>query len=124
YINLGTASTLTEIGKGGRAKILRLFNLLISVFKSIIKKKYNLCYMTLNAKGAGFYKDVLVVILLKLANNNIIYHFHNKGVSENSNGFWKRTLYRFVFKNTKSILLSPHLYPDIEHFVKRNDVFY
>src|SRR5690606_7765187 len=85
---------------------------------------YNLCYMTLNAKGAGFYKDVLVVILLKLANNNIIYHFHNKGVSENSNGFWKRTLYRFVFKNTKSILLSPHLYPDIEHFVKRNDVFY
>ncbi len=124
FINLGTASSLTEIGKGGLEKITRIIHILFSVFKYLAENRYSLCYMTLTARGAGFYKDVLVVLLLKLANQNIIYHFHNKGISENSKGFLSKTLYHFVFKNTKSILLSPHLYKDLAQYVKSTDAFY
>lgn len=40
--------------------------------------------MTLTAKGAGFYKDFVIILLVKLFKVKIIYHFHNKGVALNS----------------------------------------
>ena len=124
YVNLSTSQTLQEIGEGGIKKLLSFFKVFFRVFKSIFGKKYDLCYMTLTATGAGFYKDACVVFLLKLFGQNIIYHFHNKGVSKNSDSSMNQKLYKFVFKNTKSILLSKHLYNDIAEFVSEKDVYY
>ncbi|MBA3285877.1 MAG: glycosyltransferase family 4 protein, partial [Nitrosopumilus sp.] len=124
YINLTTAYQLNEIGKNSKNKYLRTLNILISVFHLTSKKKYDLCYLTLTAKGAGFLKDLFVVLLLKITRQNIIYHFHNKGVADNKASNIKKILYRFVFKDTKIILLSPKLYFDIADFVKPKDVFY
>ena len=124
YINLSTSQNLQAIGKGGLSKLKALVNIQVKVIKALLNKKYDLCYMTLTAKGAGFYKDVLIVCILKIFRKKIVYHFHNKGVKKSGESFINKLLYRFVFRKTNSILLSPHLYKDISGFVDRENVFF
>ena len=124
YINLSTSGNLNEIGKGGFLKLYTLLKLLSKITGALFSRKYDLCYMTLTAKGPGFYKDFLIVALLKLFRLKIIYHFHNKGVSSRQSNELDHLFYKFTFKDTKSILLSKHLYPDIDKYVAQKDVFY
>ncbi len=124
YINLTTSFALNDIGKGGIGKLKALLSIQNKVVKALLNKHYDLCYMTLTAKGAGFYKDFLVVLLLKLFRKKIVYHFHNKGVLENSRKWYNRVLYKMAFYNTDSILLAPNLYQDIERYVKKDRVHF
>ncbi|MFS4416961.1 glycosyltransferase family 4 protein [Maribacter sp. 2307ULW6-5] len=124
YINLTASFTLDKIGKGSLYKTKVVYQILRNTFFALRKKSYDLCYVSLTTRGTGFYKDVLVVALLKLLNQRIIYHFHNKGVKKFSKKRVNHLLYRFVFKNTKCILLSPRLYADIERYVDERNVHY
>lgn len=124
YINLATATTLNQIGKADSNKMFKFIKLLSKVIMSLGKKRFDLCYMTLSATGPAFYKDLFVVVILKLFKKKIIYHFHNKGIELNSQRKLSKLLYRFAFRNTKSILLSPFLYYDIKSYVKEEDVYY
>ncbi len=124
FINLSTSGTINEIGKGKLSKIFALFKIIISLLKALLFTNFNLCYMTLSTRGYGFYKDFLLVIILKLFRKKIIYHFHNKGVRTKQHKKLDNLLYSFTFKDTKSILLSPLLYNDIAKYVRTEDVFY
>lgn len=124
YINLSTSSTIEDIGKRGIKKLLIFLKILVQVLKSVWHKKYNLYYFTLNASGSGFIKDLMVVAILKLFRKKIVYHFHNKGVSKASDKWFTNLLYKYAFYRTKSILLSPNLYPDFEKYLKPEDVYY
>lgn len=124
YINLSTSNEINEVGKGGISKILSTLSIMGKVLKALLIKRYDLCYMTLTAKGYGYYKDFLVVVILKLFRKKIIYHFHNKGVSTQRQKMPDNLLYKSTFKSTKSILLSSLLYSDISHYVERKDVFF
>ncbi len=123
FINLQTSKKLTETGRGFFSKFWTILALYEKVFLTLIQTKHDLCYISITANGAGFYKDFGIVVLLKLFRKKIIYHFQNKGVSK-SNGWLNTILYRFTFRNTRSILLSPFLYPDIEKYVDKENVFY
>ena len=105
FINLQTSRKLTDTGKGGLSKLHRFLSLYTNVFSALFTKQYQLCYMTLNSKGAAFYKEMVVVFFLKLFGEKIVYHFHNKGVSISQNRVLDNLLYRFAFKNTKASLL-------------------
>ena len=124
YINLAASLKLSSIGKVGFDKVAIIFKLLFKVIRALSRNDYALCYMTLTAKGLGFYKDCLVVAILKLFGRNIVYHFHNKGVKRNSHSAFNRMLYRSVFRNTRSILLSPELYDDVALYLDRKDVYF
>ncbi|WP_298480331.1 glycosyltransferase family 4 protein [uncultured Maribacter sp.] len=124
FINLTTAFSLDSIGQGGLKKISTILKTALVIIKTLSQKKYDLCYMTLTAKGPGFYKDSLNVLLLKFFKIKIVYHFHNKGVKENSNNWLNKFIYRNVFKNTKTILLAKSLYKDIDLFVDKKNVFF
>jgi glycosyltransferase involved in cell wall biosynthesis len=80
--------------------------------------------VSLTAKGPGFYKDFLVVLLLKLFRKKIVYHFHNRGVSTKQDDRFNDFLYQITFKGTKSILLSELLYSDIKKYVTADDAFF
>ena len=123
FVNLTASFNLQGIGKGSFSKILTILKILKNVFSSLSKKDYDLCYMTLTAKGAGFYKDFLIVLLLKCFRKKIVYHFHNKGVENRSKRKFDNLLYRIVFKNTSSIVLSPSLSKDIEKYVAKNNIY-
>lgn len=124
YINLTTSFTLNKIGKGGISKLFTLLRIQSRVIKALFYNKYDLCYMSLTAKGAGFYKDLFVVAILKLFKKKIIYHLHNKGIAYNSKNRLNKYLYRFAFKNTKTILLSSYLYYDVMNYVSVKDVYF
>ena len=123
YINLTTAKTLQDIGKGGVKKLWRFFCLLLRIVKGLVRVKPQLVYVTPNSHGGAFYKDFVVVQLIKLMGYRVIVHYHNKGVATRQDRWLDDKLYRLFFKNLKVILLAEALYGDVEKYVKREDVF-
>lgn len=124
YINLGTSISVSEVGKGGIRKWTRYFNVIWTTCKSLIKSDPNLVYLTLTASGKGFYKDAVVVILAKVFGKKVVFHFHNKGVQRRQHKWQDNLLYNIVFRNAEVILLSKHLYSDIEKYVPKEKVHY
>ncbi len=124
YINLGTSKTIEEIGKRRVVKIFRYLKILGQILKNMIFNRPDLCYFSMTAKCAPFYKDASLAFVVKMFRVKVIYHFHNKGVSVNQNLFFDDKLYRFIFKNSKVILLSKYLYPDVKKYVDKNQVYF
>jgi len=83
-----------------------------------------MCYLTPTAKGPGFYKDALIIAIIKLFRIKTVFHYHNKGVSSRQDNLIDNLLYRFVFRKTNVILLSKLLYPDIHKYVPESRVYY
>ena len=119
YINLTTAKSLQDIGKGGIRKLWKFVCLLGKIVKAVIGFKPQLVYVTPNACGGAFYKDFVVVQLLKMMGRKVIVHYHNKGVATRQNRWLDDKLYRRFFKGIKVILLAEALYKDVEKYVSR-----
>jgi glycosyltransferase involved in cell wall biosynthesis len=96
----------------------------VLVNKALFFFKPDICYLTISTKDTGFYKDALVVLLVKLYRVKRMYHFHNKGVKSRQDRFFDDLLYKLVFKNVDVILLSKHLYPDLQKYVPEDRVHY
>lgn len=84
--------------------------------------KPQLVYVTPTACGGGFYKDFVVVQLLKLMRRKVVVHYHNKGVVTRQDKKLDDWMYRRFFKGIKVILLSDALYEDVKKYVKREQV--
>lgn len=123
YINLTTAKSLQDIGKGGIKKLWKFVCLLVRIVKSLLGIHPQMVYVTPNSHGGAFYKDFVVVELIKLLGYKVIVHYHNKGVATCQDKWLDDKLYRIFFKNIKVILLADALYQDVEKYVKRENVF-
>ncbi|QLG44572.1 glycosyltransferase family 4 protein [Costertonia aggregata] len=124
YINLSTSASVTEIGKGGIKKIIRYLNILYFTIKNVLQYRPNLIYITISATGAGFYKDALIALIVKLMRVKVVYHFHNKGIDKHQDKWLDNILNKLIFKNVEVILLSEHLYYDISKYVSKANVHY
>jgi glycosyltransferase involved in cell wall biosynthesis len=124
YINLGTSVTIEEIGAKKIRKIFRYVLIHFKVLYKLITFKPKFCYVAITAKGFGFYKDSLIVLLIKLFGVRLVYHFHNKGINSRQSMLIDNFLYRIVFKNASAILLSKYLYFDIQKYIPENKVYY
>ncbi|MEZ7505857.1 glycosyltransferase family 4 protein [Flavobacterium sp. Arc2] len=124
FVNLGTSKSIDEIGKNPLKKIRTYFAILINCISQCASNRPNLVYFAMTAKGIGFYKDAFLIFFIKLFRVPLVLHFHNKGVSTRQDKWMDHLLYRFVFKDTKIILLSSHLYADIEKYVSKENVYY
>lgn len=123
YINLSLAKDLKDIGKSGLTKFINYIRQIQYILKMVKSFKPDLCYVTPNAKGGAFYKDFLIIQLLKLFNSKIIVHYHNKGVSIRQNKFIDNILYKQFFKGIRVILLSESLYSDVKKYVSKEMVY-
>lgn len=123
YINLLASRNVSNSGKISLRKIFKFIKIWFILFGKLIIKRPNVCYLALTATGIAFYKDVLLVALLKCFRVKRIYHLHNKGISIKQDRLIYYYLYKYVFKNAKVILLSKLLYYDIKCFVKYKDVY-
>ena len=54
---------------------------------------------------------------------NIVVHYHNKGIATRQNRYFDNLLYSTFFKNLKVILLIENLYQDIKKYVNYKDVY-
>lgn len=124
YINLTTAKNLADIGKVGLRKLIQFVQLLSRIRKEVKKLKPQLVYVTPNACGGAFYKDFVVVQLLKAMRCKVVAHYHNKGVATRQNHKPDKWLYRQFFKGIQIILLAEPLYADMQRFVKREQVLF
>jgi glycosyltransferase involved in cell wall biosynthesis len=123
YVNLASSKNLTEIGRFSLRKILQIISLLIRIFIQVIRFNPSLVYVTANAQGVAFYRDFLIVQLLKLLRCKVVIHYHNKGVSSRSDKKFDDFLYRRFFKNVYVILLAETLYNDIKKYVSKDRIF-
>lgn len=123
YINLTLASDIEDIGKAGLKKLLRILRLLYLVRKKVMNGKPDLVYLTPNAKGSAFFKEWLVMMLLKSMRCKVVVHYHNKGVASNQDNRLYDWLYRQFFDNIKVILLAERLYQDVQKYVKKENMF-
>lgn len=122
-INLATANSLSDIGRVSSKKLLRYLLLLRHVFHVVREIRPELVYITPNAGGKAFFKDFIVVQMLKSMGCKVIAHYHNKGVSTYQSKWFYNFLYKRFFSNLKVILLAEHLYKDIAKYVKRENVY-
>lgn len=123
YINLATAGSLSDIGRISLRKLLKYFFLLKHISHVVREIRPELVYITPNAGGKAFFKDFIVVQMLKSMGCKVIAHYHNKGVSAYQSKWVYNFLYKRFFRNLKVILLAENLYKDIARYVKREDVY-
>lgn len=122
FVNLSTSRRMDEIGKGGVKKLLRFIGSYFTVFFKLLCRRYDLCYLAITCHGMGFLKDAPFVLLCKLFRRKVVIHQHNKGMSGCVDKQPYKWLLPLVYRNTRVILLSWYLYPDIEKVVSREQV--
>ena len=122
FVNLSTSRKMDEIGKRSIMKIFRFLGSYISVFYKLLFNHYDLCYLAITCHGIGFLKDAPFVLLCKLFGRKVVIHQHNKGMSDCVDKQPYKWLLPLVYKNTKVILLSWHLYEDIAKVVNREQI--
>lgn len=123
YFNLTLAKNLQDIGKSGIRKLRDFIQQLRNIRQEVKTFRPTLCYVTPNAKGGAFYKDFVVVMMLKAMGQKVVVHYHNKGVATRQEKALDNFLYKRFFKGLKVILLAEPLYKDICKYVKREDIF-
>lgn len=122
FINLTAAESLQDIGAFRWRKISGTWILLKKIRAEVKAKRPDLVYFTANATGMAFYRDWLVVQMLKAWGCRIVVHYHNKGVRTRQSRWLDNMLYRKFFKGLKVILLAESLYQDVAKYVDRKDV--
>ena len=126
FVNISTSRKMCEIGKGGLWLTLqKTIRFLVSFLKTLgllLTHRYDLCYCAITCHGSGFLKDAPFVLLCKLFRRKILIHQHNRGMAKDVDRPIYHWLLPLVYKNTKVILLSWYLYPDIERVVKRENI--
>lgn len=122
YINLSLSKRIHEIGKINIGKFHRYFALLIKVLSICLFWKPSLVYITPDVAGKGFYKDFVLVSLMKFFGHKVLIHLHNKGVRYRVNGLIQEVFFRSFFSGVRVILLAKELYSDISEYVDEKNI--
>ena len=122
FVNLSTSRNIDEIGKTSLMKYIRFIGAYFITFWKLLTHRYSLCYLAITCHGLGFLKDAPFVLLCKLFRRKVVIHQHNKGMSKCVDRQPFKWLMPLVYRNTKVILLSWYLYPDIERVVNKEQI--
>lgn len=124
YINLSTTTNMGEIDRWKLNKISAIFRLYLNVLSTVIRSRYDFCYMTINSHGLSYYKEMIIVLILKLLRCKMVFHYHNKGIQKYQGKWLLNKIYSFQFRNSRAILLSELLYPDLSKYLPREKVYF
>lgn len=124
FINLSTTGNINDIEKFTLKKGFTIARLYLNIISALIRKQYDYFYLTINSRGPGWVKEMVIVMILKMSGKKIIYHYHNKGIADNHHNSLKDIMYRFQFRNSRAILVSPLVYNDISMYLPRDRVYF
>jgi glycosyltransferase involved in cell wall biosynthesis len=97
------------------SKVLKLVIYCFQLTVYLIVYRPDLVYFSFCPVGTAFYKDLSIVILLKLFRVRIVHHLHVKGIPIGDlRSKWKQRLYEFAFKNAGVICLTEKLEKEVE----------
>lgn len=113
-INISTARTISDIGKGGTFKLFKSVGLWFKTCIRIISFRPQIVYITLSPVGPAFLKDAMLVMISKIFSRaEMVIHLHGKGIKKAMNTSPSAGFYQLVFKNTNVIHLSKSLLDDL-----------
>jgi len=122
YINLLLSSEVNDSGNLSLSKMFKALKISFQLVKTLLRKKPDVCYFALTTTGTAFFKDFLLIVLLKIFCVRRVYHLHNKGFAQKEASAFYRRLFDFTFKDSRVIILSRHLYTDIAPYVPLKQV--
>lgn len=110
---------LKNLGKISISKIIKFISFYIKLVKVLIRFKPNLVYFTLTPTGPSFFRDTIIVWLVKLFNTQLVLHLHGKGIkSKTKSSVIQKYIYSKVFHNSHVIHLSTSLKEDLMYLSK------
>jgi len=110
-IDYNFVTDIKSIGKFSFRKIIHFIRIIFLVLYTGLKNTYNIAYFPIVTSPGIFWRDALVIMLLKrLKVNKIILHIHGSGINEISKKF-PRTTSR-IFQNTELIVLTREMKED------------
>jgi len=98
---------LKDIGSANSFKkiVMYLKHLVVLLFKVLINR-YDYIYFTPNVRGGVFYRDLLVVMLLKISFSDIFLHLHGLGIKDNMPKKHWRFFYKIMFSGNHILHVS------------------
>ncbi|MDR0606119.1 MAG: glycosyltransferase [Bacteroidales bacterium] len=85
----------------------------------LLKNNYDLVYFTIVPCGISFYRDLLMVALIKIFPVKLVYHLHGKGIKDHYKK--QKRIYDFAYKNVDVIVLANALKGDV--FFLKNEPY-
>ncbi len=109
------ANDVHDIGKLSFKKIIKTIYLAIRLLQQLLKNP-DLVYFNFAVKEPAFYRDALLLLIIRLFKVKHALHIRTQGVSvASSNNKLKRLLYKYCFKKSETICLSEALSNDIKN---------
>ncbi|MBR9706717.1 glycosyltransferase family 4 protein [Candidatus Pacearchaeota archaeon] len=113
-IKINYSETLDELGRFNIKKFFGVFIVFFQVLKNLISFRPNVVDFEIAPHGVAFYRDSIYALLFKLFGKKVIYHLHSKEVTNN---FYTR----FIYNNSKVVILSEGLLSSIKGVVNRKN---
>lgn len=123
YVNLSMAASISDVGHFRVGKLKGFWHLLRRIRGEVRQVKPSLVYITPNARGGAFYKEFVIVMMLKSMGCRVVAHYHNKGVRSAQGSWLYNWLYTRFFSNLSVMLLADGLYDDVSRYVSRSCVY-
>lgn len=121
-IKLNKYDSLGDIGKLNFSKIKGYFDTYLELVYKIKEFNPDIIYLEMAPKGGAFLKDSIYVLISKLFHKKIFIQLHAKGAEETTKNKIAKQYYKFIFKNTRIILLSKILFSDIKNVAEWSQI--
>lgn len=122
FVNYSTSGSLAEIGRFSLKKIATVFDFIRQVRKGIRNERPQIVYITPSLSGWAFYRDYLMVWMLKRQKCNVVAHFHNKPPVRFTQKWYNKCLYRRFFHGIHTIFLANCLVEPFKGYILPENV--
>ena len=109
-LQLKFSKTTYQLKKWGIVKIFRFIHIFSALLFRCVTQRLDFVYFTIVPTSAGFIRDLLFVLVIKVFRITPVFHLHLMGINRNSRIRVMRKLYRWTFSNSVVIHLSEKVY--------------
>lgn len=104
-----------DVGSISLSKFFILFEVFFSLAKSIFQFRPDLVFFNFSFKNAAFYRDLILISVLKIFRINMLFFLQGKGINEILiKNPYKKWLFKFAFRNSYILCLSDLLTYDVK----------
>jgi len=103
------AESIADIGRVSSKKLTRTAATAARLMWRLARRRPDGVYFTLSPVGGAFYRDMLLVGVVKAFGVPRVFHLHGKGIAAQLETPWKRRLYAWVLDGASVIHLSPRV---------------
>ena len=113
------ADEVKDIGKFSFRKLGKTWSYCLGLVKILSRQRIDLAYFTLSPFGFAFYRDLLIVTILKCFRVKRLYHFRIKGIRSTAGSRIGKPLVKYALKGADIICLSQHHLSDFDNLYTR-----